>query len=226
MKRTAIGIVLVLTIGVAFGAPLKIVNVSAPAINCKFDTDCKITVQDSGVDITLAGTTGKGRLQSRLFPVGEAGTAAAGLYPYEYRINLTNLVGTSPKACVTEFTIKFGPVKSVDYDGDGSLDQVYVVTQGGLGSAGPISADQSMGTITFKFQSHPCSGSAAGNGETSYFFGLTSAQAPTEVTATLKTSAGTVSLKAKAPLPAPPPQGSLQKGSPKPSGPKPVAPMQ
>jgi hypothetical protein len=142
------------------------------------------------------------------------------LYPYVYRISLVDVVGATTQSCVTEFTIKFGPVKSIDYDSDGTLDQVWVVTSGGVGSAAPVSADQALGTITFKFQSHPCSGSAPGKGETSYFFGLTSAQAPTEVTATLKTSTGTVSLKAKAPLPAPPPQGSLQKGSPRPVSPK------
>lgn len=211
MKRTAIGIVLVLTIGVALGAPLKIVKVSAPAINCKFDTDCKITVQDSGVDFSVPGTTGKGRLQSRLYPVSEPGTAAAGLYPYLYRVNLTDLVGPKSKSCLTELTIKFGPVKSIDYDGDGQLDQVFVMTSGGLGIAGPVTANQIAGTITFQFQAHPCSGSGSAKGESSFFFGLTSAQAPTEVTATVKTSTGAVDVKAKAPLPAPPPQGSLQK---------------
>ncbi len=133
------------------------------------------------------------------------------MYAYLYRIDLRNLVLGKPKSCVTELLIDFGPVKSIDYDGDGLLDQVFVTTSGGLGVVGPVSANQVGKTITFTFETHPCSGSAAGKGESSFFFGLTSAQAPTEVMATLKNSSGVpLTLKAKAPLPTPPPQGSLK----------------
>lgn len=90
--------------------------------------------------------------------------------------------------------LQFGPVIStLDYNGDGKAeDQVYVVTQGGLGSIGLASAKQWGNTITFNFTAPVCAGGSPGQGASSYFFGLVSAQPPRPVTATVKETTGSV----------------------------------
>src|SRR5262245_65622576 len=98
----------------AGAVPLDIVTVGAPAINCKFDTDCNITVSDTTANISLPGATGSGFLQSRTFPPGEPGTAAAGLQAYEYRIDLRNLTGVTAQPCIPDVRFDFGPVSAVD----------------------------------------------------------------------------------------------------------------
>ena len=181
-------------------APLNIVNVSAPAINCKFDSDCKITVNDVADHFTLAAASGDAFLQSRRFPVGEAGTAAAGYYAYLYRIDLRQLAGLTALPCVNSLKIEFGPVKALDYNSDGTLDHVFVVTGGGLGSVAPSAADKVGNNITFSFSPPVCAGSSPGNGQSSYFFGLTSAQPVRNIIAEIKdTLGGTTALDARAP---------------------------
>jgi hypothetical protein len=186
----------------AAAVPLDIVNVSAPAINCKFDTDCKVTVSDTSAPIAgLPGSRGGGFLQSRTFPPGQAGTAAAGLFAYLYRIDLRELVGVTAAPCVSRLRLAFGPVSLVDYNGDGNTDQVFVITTGGLGSVAPSAADQAGHQITFTFNPPVCSGSSPGRGETSFFFGLASTRPDRHVTAqiTYSPGAGTLSLDARVP---------------------------
>ncbi len=185
----------------AAAAPLDVVTVVAPAINCKFDTACQITVSDSTAAIALPGATGSGFLQSRTFPPGESGTAAAGLFGYEYRIDLRNLTGVTAAPCVSQLRLDFGPIALVDYDGDGNTDQVFVVTSGGLGSVGLSAADQAGDRITFTFNPPVCSGSSPGHGETTFFFGLSSTQPVRNVTAqmTYTPGLGGLTLKARAP---------------------------
>jgi hypothetical protein len=181
-------------------APLTIVNVGAPDINCKFDSDCTITVNDSADHFTLAATSGDAFLQTRTFPVGQAGTAGAGWYAYLYRIDLRQLAGLTALPCVNSLKITFGPVKSLDYNSDGTPDQVFVVTAGGLGSVAPSAADKVGNDITFSFNPPVCAGSSPGNGQTSYFFGLASARPDRAVTATLHdTLGGSTALNARAP---------------------------
>jgi hypothetical protein len=181
--------------------PLDVVTVGAPAINCKFDTDCNITVSDTTANIALPGATGSAFLQSRTFPPGEAGTAAAGLQAYEYRIDLRNLAGVTALPCISQLRLDFGPVSLVDYDGDGNTDQVFVITSGGLGSVGPSSASQTGDQISFTFDPPVCAGSSPGHGQSSYFFGLASTQPPRRVSAQVAYSpgAGTLTLSARAP---------------------------
>lgn len=184
----------------AAAAPLSVVTVAAPAINCKFDPSCKITVTDTVANFTLPGATGNAFLQSRTFPVGKPGTAGAGKYAYEYRLDLTQLVGLTAAPCVTQLKLTFGPVVSLDYDSLGGVEQVFVTTVGGLGSVAPSSVDKTGNVVTFNFKTPVCSGSAPGKGETSYFFGLASNQSAHAVTATVaSTLGGSLSLSARAP---------------------------
>ena len=184
----------------AAAAPLTVVTVGSPAINCKFDTDCKITVNDTSANFTLPGTSGSAFLQSRTFPPGQAGTIGVGKTAYLYRLDLRNLVGLTVAPCVNQLKVTFGPVAGLDYNGNGQPDQVFVVTSGGLGSVGPSSADKTGNVITFNFATPVCSGSSPGNGDSSYFFGLASTQAPVAITATIgyAPAAGTLNLSARA----------------------------
>ncbi|MBW7883241.1 MAG: hypothetical protein H3C34_11510 [Caldilineaceae bacterium] len=172
-------------------AALTIVEVGAPAINCIFDTDCKITVSDLADHFVPPGASGDAFLQSRTWPVGEAGTSGAGLYAYLYRIDLRNAVGITAAACVSTMTIDFGAVTPLDYNGDANPDHVFVITQGGLGNVKPAAAVQSGSSITFGFDPAVCVGASAGKGDSSFFFGLASTQPAQDVTAQL---AGTLGL--------------------------------
>jgi hypothetical protein len=184
----------------AAAAPLSVVTVGAPAINCKFDPSCKITVTDTVANFTLPGTSGKAFLQSRTWPVGKPGTVGAGKHVYEYRLDLTQLVGIVAAPCVTQLKLTFGPVTALDYDGNGAAEQVFVTTKGGLGSVAPSSVDKTGNVVTFNFKTPVCSGSSPGKGETSYFFGLASNQSAHAVTATVLSSlGGSLSLSARAP---------------------------
>lgn len=202
MKRLLIILVLLcVTIPFANAAPLDIATVKAPEINCVFDTDCTITVTDTTDAITLPGGSGSGFLQSRTLPVGEPGTPAAGLYGYEYRIDLRQISGILDIPCVTSLQFDVGPIVSLDYDNDGATEKVFVVTQGGLGTIAPTSINQTGNTITFAFSPAVCAGSYSGGGDNSFFFGLTSQYPPRHVTATLQSSPGNhmLNLAARAP---------------------------
>jgi len=179
---------------------LDIVTVDAPAINCLFDSDCSIVVNDMASELELVGMTGTGFLQSRTAPPGEAGTVAAGLYDYEYRIDLRQMSGILNIACVDTLTVEFGPVSELDYDGSGDADASYVITRGGLGNIAPSVAEQVGNVLKFGFSPGVCPGGAPGNGDSSYFFGLASAHPPHTVDATIRDSEGQeYSLEVQAP---------------------------
>lgn len=183
-------------------AALDIVDVSAPDINCIFDIDCTITVTDTTDHFLPAGTAGDAFLQSRTFPPGEPGTTAEGLYGYLYRIDLRQAAGILDIPCITSFSIEFGPVVPLDYDGVGGPDHVFVITGGGLGSVAPSSADQVGGTITFDFSGGVCAGSFSGDGKSSFFFGVTAASPDRSVVAQVRDNrAIEYDLEARAPTP-------------------------
>ncbi len=183
-------------------APLKIVNVGAPAINCVFTTasPCTIGVSDISADVPMSAG-GTGRLQTRTFK-GLAGSPADGLFAYEYRLNLTEAVGATNIACIDWMSISFGPVVStLDYDRDQKPDQVFVVTSGGVGTIGLASAVQTTDTIRFKFTRPVCEGGAPGKGDTSFFWGLVSRLPAKDVTAILhETGGATHVVKARSPM--------------------------
>lgn len=159
----------------AQAAPLSVVDVAAPAINCVFNTTpipnvpppaCQVVVNDSIGVFTPPGDIGVARLQSRTYP-GTAPAPAAGDMAYVYRVDLTTVKGVTAANCVTKLALKFGPVVKLQYGPSGDSD-IFVVTTGGLGSVKIASADQVGSTITFTFAQPVCPGA------TSYFFGLAS----------------------------------------------------
>jgi hypothetical protein len=171
----------------AQAAPLSIVKVGAPAVNCVFNTTgapaCTVIVDDSIGTFTPPGDLGEARLQSRTYP-GVAPAPAAGDMAYVYRVDLTAVKGATAENCVTKLALDFGPVVPLPYTPKGKFD-VFVVTAGGLGSVGPTSANQVGKTITFTFAQPVCPGA------TSYFFGLASkTTTPVAGTATVFYSLG------------------------------------
>lgn len=173
----------------AQAAPLKVVNVGAPAVNCVFNTTCKVTVTDSVGTLALPGASGTARLQTRTY-VGQAGAPAAGKTAYVYRLDLTQAVGIVSIPCVSALEVDFGPVASLDYDKNGTLEQVYVVTSGGLGSVGLAGATKTGNLVRFTLATPVCAGGAPGKGETSYFFGLAASAAPKAVVAKVQVTGG------------------------------------
>jgi hypothetical protein len=184
----------------ALAAPLKIVEVSAPAINCVFQPSCTVAVTDSTSGISLAGAAGSGFLQSRTVQ-STMGSPAGGRTGYQYRIDLRQLYGITHIPCIKSLSLGFSGPSTLDYDANGIADeQVFVVTQGGLGSVKPTSAERVGSTVTFHFGTPVCAGGSPGNGETTYFFGLSAWGAPHAVTATVKDlTNASYSLGARAP---------------------------
>lgn len=174
----------------AEAAPLPIAEVTAPEINCVFDTDCSITVDDSTGVFTVGTTAGDAILQSRIWPRGEAGTPGAGLWSYLYRLDLTGAAGLTAQPCVTRLTLEFGPVERLDYDSDGELDSVFVVRTGGIGTVGPSAAEKNGGSLVFHFANAVCSGASVGAGDSSYFFGVASKSPPLAIAAIVRDSLG------------------------------------
>jgi hypothetical protein len=184
---------------IAQAVPLKVVNVSAPAINCVFNPTCTVTVNDTSDNVTLS-TGGTGFFQSRAY-TGAPGSPAAGLFAYEYRLDLRNAVGLTAISCVDQISLDFGPVVStLDYNANMKPDQVFVVTGGGIGTIGIASAIQSGNKITFKFTSPVCGGGSPGKGASSFFWGLVSKTGPHFVTAKVHETGGVVhNIQARAP---------------------------
>jgi hypothetical protein len=102
----------------ARAAPLSVVNVGAPAINCVFSPTkipdapppaCSVVVNDSVGTFTPPGDSGDARLQSRTYP-GTAPAPAAGDMAYVYRVDLTTVQGATAANCVATLALDFGPV--------------------------------------------------------------------------------------------------------------------
>lgn len=179
--------------------PLKMVNVSAPAYNCLFDPSCTIVVDDTTSPIPDGGVIFCGPvstffLQSRTY-TGNAGALGAGLYVYEYRIDLTGKTCPGLETLVDgilDVSIDFGPNVPMDFDGSGKLSDVYVVTGGGVGSVAPSAALRDGSRVYLEFD--------VGNpdglpfllfpGQSTFFIGLVSTQPPTDVAANINDLCG------------------------------------
>ena len=195
MKRFQYALLCSLAPVAASAAPLTVVNVGAPAINCVFNPTCTVTVTDSIGNFMLPGDTGNGRLQSRTFH-GAPGAPAASLTGYDYRVDMTMMKAVTAQNCVVTLRLNFGLVATLNYK-PGVPSQLYVVTSGGLGSVGVSSADlTASGILTVHFTS-----GGVCPGATSYFFGLASKDAPMNSVASLGPSLGGASVDTEARTP-------------------------
>jgi hypothetical protein len=200
LRKGYLGVILCSLTGVASAAPLTVVKVAAPDINCVFETDCTIVVTDSVGLIPLPTVTGVARLQSRTF-AGQPGAPAAGKTGYEYRLDLTQATAIGDVACVTALDVDFGPVTKLQYNKVGPADDVFVITKGGLGTIGLASAVQNRNIITFTFSQPVCAADTSGPGQTTFFFGLASIHPPKAIVATVEVPGlfPGVDVKARAP---------------------------
>ncbi|MBI3704733.1 MAG: hypothetical protein HY244_13025 [Rhizobiales bacterium] len=168
----------------ASAAPLSIVEVGFPAVNCLFQASCTIVVSDSSSTVNLGFDSGSGFFQSRIWNAA-AGTPAAGKTGYLYRLDLRGAAGFSE--CVVGVTMNFGPVAKLPYK-SGSTDDVFVGTSGGLGTIKLKSAEQDGSVITFTFAKPVCAKMGAVAGETTFFFGLASTEPPHSTSGTVFTA--------------------------------------
>jgi hypothetical protein len=164
--------------------PLRLVDVGAPEINTWFDPAASVVVSDTAPDLTLVGTSGPGFVQSRLIPQGLSGTGAAGLFGYEFRIDMTGSSSTGATVGVSRLEVDVGPISPLAYAGTGPAD-IYVVTHGGLGNVHPTAAERtSAGRLVLQFSP------AVNTGDTSYFMGFASLHPPREVAVRVIDTAG------------------------------------
>ena len=99
-------------------------------------------------------------------------------------MDLSQVVSTfEAPPCVTDIAIDFGIVTKLQYNKVGPLDDVFVVTKGGIGKIGLFSVEQIHNIITFIFNQPVCPGPTPGTGASSFFFGLTSTHPPKAVAA-------------------------------------------
>jgi hypothetical protein len=179
VRWSAVAALIAAPCAAANGGALKIVDVAAPAINCVFSPLCSVIPTDSTAAIPLAFTAGNPFLQSRTF-FGVGGTPGGGHTAYEYRVDLRSAAGSGD--CLLGLVVNFGPIVKLPYR-PGQVADVYVITQGGLGTVGIKSAEQDGGVITFTFTKPMCVGTNPGAGESTFFFGLASNRAPRTITA-------------------------------------------
>lgn len=174
--------------------PLRVVNVQAPNVNFVFNPSGTIVVQDLSSKIWTGAF-----LQSRNFQ-GATGAPAKGLYAYLYRVDLHNEVGITAIPFITSLTVDIGPNVPLDFNGDKKLDDVFVITRGGMGTIGLASAVRTGTQVRFTFASPVSGGGSPGKGQSSFFFGIVSKYPRKTVIATAPNNMGAaLSLKAWAP---------------------------
>jgi hypothetical protein len=211
-RTAAIAIVALVSIVVslaASAAPLTVVQVAAPGVNCIFDASCRLTVTDTVDNLPpVPGYNGKAVLQSRTANAAATGVPGAGTTVYIYRVDLTGAAAASDQMCVSSVAVNFGAITKLPYSGAGKPKaDVFVVTTGGLGTVGLKSADQTGSTVTFQFSaaSFPAPGDPfppVCAGQTSFFFGLASTKAPLATKAQVHMGIyGIKSVGARAPAP-------------------------
>jgi len=167
------------------GRNLRIVEVSSPEINCVFDRDCRITVNDFSERFTLPFATGQGFLQSRQYPIGEPGTKAEGLYPYLYRIDLTQMRNETAARCIRSVKFDFDSPATLRYGNRRPRlpAQVFAITKNAIGTAKPTRAIRDDKGVEFQFRELCTAGPNDNVGTSSVFFGMTSKSPPGTVKA-------------------------------------------
>jgi hypothetical protein len=107
--------------------------------------------------------------------------------------NRVTCPGTAP--CVETVQIRFGPAWGITASNGTSTGQVFVVSSDGIGTIAATSADQDGAVVTLNFATPICAG------ESSYFVGLISSNAPHNVNAVVElTSGSNLLVAARAPL--------------------------
>ncbi|MEZ4657606.1 MAG: hypothetical protein R2911_08545 [Caldilineaceae bacterium] len=94
-------------------------------------------------------------------------------------------------------------MEKLDYDGNNEIEDVFVVTGGGVGSIAPVLAEQTGTSIRFTFKPAVCP-TGGNTGTDTFYFGLASKQPPQDIVATVNSASGVMANpKARAPQAAP-----------------------
>jgi hypothetical protein len=147
-------------------------------------------------NIPLPGINGNAVLQSRVIKAA-AGSRAEGRFAYQYRVDLTNATTFIDAACLTNLTVKFGPIEKLPY-APNSLRDVYEIKQGvPANQIGFSSAVQTGELVTFTFERPICAADGSSSGGTSFAFGLASRDAPDRAVNVLMDAFGLDDLRVK-----------------------------
>lgn len=186
--------------GAASAAPLRVVNVAAPDINCVFNATCLVTVTDTvGIYPPKPGYSGKPKLITRTF-VGAPGSQAEGLTAYLYRVDFSKAHAETDVNCAENLQIRFGDVARLKYDGETKAD-VFVISTGGVGDVGISSAEKVGPVVTLTFTSEVCPVGGFTGDLSSFYIGIASAGTPAaaKVKSDLTFGGGTVKVRARTP---------------------------
>jgi hypothetical protein len=132
-------------------------------------------------DIPLPGINGKAVLHSRIIKAAP-GSRAEGRFAYEYRVDLSNAVTFVDLSCVTNLSVRFGPIEKLPYAAGApgiALRDVYAIKQGvPPNQIGFSTAVQTGDLVTFTFERLVCAGDGRNPGNTTFAFGLASRDSP------------------------------------------------
>ncbi len=132
-------------------------------------------VEERRIEVTLPGTLGRGELLSRA--VAPAGSPE-GPWIYLYRLDLRRLTGATARPCVDRLSLDFGANERLDYDGDGRLDDAFVVLEGAGGAAVPRAVERRGGRLDVQFRPSVCPGLRPGTGAVSVLVGFAATGPP------------------------------------------------
>jgi hypothetical protein len=178
--RLAVGILttaslLDLSPAAAQSVPLFPAQVSSANIDGLFGT---VTAQEETTDIPLPGINGSAVLHSRVIRAA-TGSRAEGRTTYQYSVDLTGAATFVDVSCVTNLSVKFGPVEKLPYAAGTVLRDVYAITQGvPTNQISFSSAVQTGDVVTFTFAQPICAAGGGFDGKRSFFFGLASLDPP------------------------------------------------
>ena len=199
MLRISLRIALFSIAALAMAAPAFAYNVvnTSWTVQCIFSPTCSVTVTDYVAEFAVSGGSGNGRLQSRIFQSQD------GNWVYEYRINMTQVAGLTYTPYADYLAIyNWGTPIQYDFNSDSvATDHVFNITSGGCSPCTKTvtNAFLSSGYTYFYASSGVYSGSYVGGGESTYFFGLVSSQAPVLRTIWVHLDSGWVSMQGYAP---------------------------
>ena len=164
---------------------LIISDTTAHDFDCLFGDQCQTARAAKQVStITLpAGVTGTATFETNTV-LGSGSVPGSGKTGYAYRVDMSKAVSGEEVACVTDVTVELGPITQLKYDGN-LLADVFVVTQGGLGTVNIYSAVTTGNLTTFTFDRPLCAGDGTNPGLASFYFGVASIHPPKPVSVNL-----------------------------------------
>jgi len=131
--------------------PMTVGDADSSKVARMYNPSGSVVVQDTAPPLPLVGLIGSGFVQCRRLPRGLPGTAAAGLFGYEYRISLVGPSEVGPAVGVSRLEFDIGAVTPLNYAGTGPAD-VYILTSGAIGTVRPSSvARTASGRLVLSF---------------------------------------------------------------------------